>query len=179
MKAVVVLGSRVLGIEIHDELRMRLDVSAKIFDEDSVFILSGGYTNEEIEKSEAQVMSDYLTGIGIPIEKIYLEEESLDTIGNGYFVRRMVDAIPGITRLAVVSSCYHMKRSEYIFRNCFSDGIELDFSHCADFHREILAEDESMEMARNFFSGISHGDAEAIGKRLYSTHLMYNGKNGQ
>ncbi len=179
MKAIVVLGSRVPGTEIHEELKMRLDVSARLFEKDSVFILSGGYTNKELAKSEAQVMSDYITGLGIPKERIYLDEESLDTIGNGYFVRCLVDRIPGITSLAVVSSCYHMNRSEYIFRSCFKDGFEMDFSHCAEFHREILAEEESMEMAREFFSGIDRGDIEAIGKRLHSIHLMYNGKKGQ
>ncbi len=179
MKAIVVLGSRIPGNEIHEELRMRLDVSVKLFEKDSIFILSGGYTNHEHKKSEAQFMADYIIGLGIPQESIYLDEEALDTIGNGYFVRKVVDRITGITDLAVVSSCYHMKRSQYIFKRCFGDMFPMDVSHCAAFHRKTIDEDSSTQMARDFFSGIEDGDIGSIGVRLYSDHLMYNGQGNQ
>lgn len=173
MKAIVVLGSRIPGKEIHKELKLRLDVAIDSFDDGSVLVLSGGYTNKDLDRSEASFMSDYCISKGIPQDKIVQEEKSLDTIGNGYFIRSLIDELPGITEVEVVSSCYHMKRSEYIFRACFDNKYALDFSHCCDFYREDISETKSIDMAKVFFSGIIPGDIDAIGKRLYKEHLLY------
>lgn len=173
MKAIAVLGSRIPGKEIHEELKLRLDVAIDSFNDNSILVLSGGYTNKNLDRSEASFMIDYCISKGIPRNKIVPEEKSLDTIGNGYFIRCLIDKLPGITEVEVVSSCYHMKRSEYIFRVCFDSKYHLDFSHCCEFHREDISEIKSMDMAKTFFSGIIPGDVEAIGKRLRGEHLLY------
>lgn len=177
MKAIAVLGSKVPGNEIHRELKLRLDTSFELFQNDSVFILSGGYTNSDSERSEASFMAEYLMDKGVSRKDIYLEEEALDTIGNGYFVRRVADGIKGLTKLYVVSSCYHMDRSEFIFRSCFGHRIELDFKHCSVFVRDDTAEEDSMKLARKFFSGLADGDIDSVGRRLYSDHVLYAGKD--
>lgn len=173
MKAIAVLGSRIPGKELHEELKLRLDVAIDSFNDNSVLVLSGGYTNKELDRSEASFMIDYCISKGIPPDRIVPEEKSLDTIGNGYFIRLLIDKLPDITEVEVVSSCYHMKRSEYIFRACFDNKYTLDFSHCCDFHREDISEIKSMDMAKAFFSGIVPGDIEAIGKLLHKEHLLY------
>ena len=175
MRGIVVLGSRVPGDEIHEELRLRLDTAIQMFDKSSILVLSGGFTNHS-DKSEAQFMAEYCIKNGIPESTIYLEEKSLDTIGNGYFVRVLTDGIQGLTELAVVSSCYHMKRSEYIFKACFGNKYGLDFSNCSNFSRKTMAEEESMLLAEKFFEGIPAGDIESIGNRLFREHLMYQKK---
>ncbi len=172
MKVIVVLGSRVHEDEIHQELKMRLEAAMSLYNSNSILLMSGGYTSKG-QKSEAQFMADYCSKNGIPSERIYLEEESLDTIGNGYFCRLAIDKIPNVNEVSVVSSCYHMQRSEFIFRCCFGNKYPLDFNKCSNFQRYDTNEAESMEMARKFFHGIESGDIGAIGKRLHTEHLLY------
>jgi hypothetical protein len=172
MKAIIVLGSRIPGNNIHEELKMRLDTAINLFDKNSILILSGGFTNHK-HKSEAGFMEEYCIGKGIPQDRIVLEEESLDTIGNGYFTRLTVDQIPSVNMVTVVTSCYHMERSEFIFRACFGNKYLLDFSNCCDFPRATTLENDSMQMAKAFFHGIGPGDISAVREKLYVEHLLY------
>lgn len=175
MDLIIVLGSRVNGNEIHDELKGRLDVAIELFGEDSKLLLSGGITNGKLDKSEAQVMKEYCMSRGIPEAAIMLEENSLDTIGNGVFTMLEVHGKFLPHMIYVVSSCYHMERSEFIFRKCFGPGYKFDFSHCNEFHRPDIDEAKSMELAEHFFSGIPDGDIEAIKERLFTMHELYRG----
>lgn len=173
MELIIVLGSRINGNEIHDELKGRLDVAIKLFNSNSRLLLSGGITNHELNRSEARFMMDYCVANGIPESAIILEQKALDTIGNGVFCAMEIQGkyLPQV--IYVVSSCYHMPRSEYIFQKCFGPGYRFDFTHCFTFERPDIMENESMELARHFFSGILDGDIEAIKERLFTMHTLY------
>ena len=176
MELIIVLGSRINGSEIHDELKGRLDVAIKVFNSGSKLLLSGGITNHDLNRSEAQFMKDYCIANGIPEASIILEEKSLDTIGNGVFCAMIVHGkyLPEV--IYVVSSCYHMERSEFIFEKCFGPGYRFDFSHCFSFNRPDMNEKESTELARRFFSGILDGDIDSIKERLFNMHNLYIGQ---
>lgn len=176
MDLIIVLGSRVNGTEIHRELKGRLDVAIDLFNESCRLLLSGGITNNNLGKSEAQVMKEYCVSRGIPDSSIILEEKALDTIGNGVFSTLEVHGkfLPGM--IYVVSSCYHMKRSEFIFRKCFGPGYKFDFSHCFGFPRADVDEAKSMELAEHFFSGIQDGNIDALRERLLTMHDLYRGQ---
>lgn len=173
MDLIIVLGSRINGTEIHQELKGRLDVAINIYSSSSRLLLSGGITNPALHRSEAQMMKEYCLAKGIPESSIIVEEKALDTIGNGVFCAMEVQGrfLPQI--IYVVSSCYHMGRSEYIFLKCFGPGYRFDFTNCYNFDRRDINEVDSMELARRFFSGISDGDIESIKQRLFTMHHLY------
>ena len=175
MNLIVVLGSRINGSEIHQELKGRLDVGISIMDPDSKIMLSGGLTNIRLDKTEAKVMKDYCLSRGVKESQIILEENSLDTIGNGFFTLEEVMKLPKPNLIQVVSSCYHMKRSEYIFRKCYGERYNLCFNNCYQFDRDDIDEVSSMEMAKQFFSGIRDGDIATISSRIHSMHELYRG----
>ncbi len=65
---------------------------------------------------EARAGADYLAARGAAPERILIEAASYDTIGNAYF-SRVVHAIPrGFRRALVVTSEFHMPRTEAVFR---------------------------------------------------------------
>ncbi|HLH86690.1 MAG TPA: hypothetical protein VKU79_07505, partial [Thermoplasmataceae archaeon] len=74
---------------------------------------------------------------------------------------------------AVVTSCYHVIRSEFIFTKCFGSGYQMSFGHCAPFTRFKTNEEESLEAARLFFDGVRDGDIEEIRKRIMVKHPLY------
>ena len=66
--------------------------------------------------AEAAAGARYLIEQGADPGRILIEAASLDTIGNAYF-SRVIHVIPrGFRRLAVVTSDFHMARTEAVFR---------------------------------------------------------------
>lgn len=76
-------------------------------------------------KTEARAMRDYLKK-RCSSAKIYMEEKSLDTIGNAYFSKQIA-ARCGWRNILVITSDYHIKRTRWIFRKIFNDGYKLKF----------------------------------------------------
>lgn len=178
MELIIVLGSRIPSTEIHEELKKRLDLAISVATTGSKILLSGGLTNPELQKSEAKVMMEYITSRGIPESSVILEEKSLDTIGNGIFSAIIVKKIPKPEIIRIISSCYHMKRSEFIFTRCLGPSFNLDFSHCSPFTRKDIDENKSMKMAEEFFKGIQPGDIQRMQEHLFRAHPLYIRKEG-
>jgi len=66
--------------------------------------------------TEARAGARYLVEHGADPARILMEESSFDTIGNAYF-SLLIHAIPrGFERLLVVTSAFHMPRTEAAFR---------------------------------------------------------------
>ncbi len=66
--------------------------------------------------TEARAGAGYLVRRGVDPQRILMEESSFDTIGNAYF-SRVIHAIPReFTRLLIVTSEFHMPRTEALFR---------------------------------------------------------------
>ena len=178
MELIIVLGSRIAAREIHEELKRRLDVAISISVRGSKILLSGGLTNPALQKSEARIMMEYITAHGIPESSVILEENSLDTIGNGVFSALILKKMPKPEIIRVVSSCYPMKRAEFIFMRCLGPSFNLDFSHCSYFSRDDIDEGRSMKSAEEFFRGIPPGDIQSIRDHLLSTHPLYMNRVG-
>ena len=87
--------------------------------------------------TEARAGARHLVKRGADPGRILMEESSYDTIGNAYF-SRMIHAAPrGFQRLLVITSAFHMPRTEAIFRWVY--GLEgpgassaLEFDEAAD-----------------------------------------------
>jgi hypothetical protein len=62
----------------------------------------------------------YLTDRGIDPSRIFCENAAFDTIGTAYFARVQLTDPLGWRRLLVITSEFHMPRSEVIFRWIFS-----------------------------------------------------------
>jgi hypothetical protein len=69
---------------------------------------------------EAVAGARYLLRRGVPAARILVEAASYDTIGNAYFARLLHAAPRGFTRLLVVTSEFHIARTEASFRWIFS-----------------------------------------------------------
>lgn len=69
---------------------------------------------------ESVAAARYLLTHGIPVERILPETLSLDTIGNAYFARLLhVDPL-GFRNLRIVTSTFHMPRTQAVFEWIFS-----------------------------------------------------------
>jgi hypothetical protein len=85
---------------------------------------------------EAYAGASYLLDAGVDSNRIVTEISSYDTIGNAFFTRVQHTDVRGWRRLLIVTSEFHMPRTEAIFRWIFSllpeAGYELTFAASAD-----------------------------------------------
>jgi|Deesub1362A_J573_1020465.scaffolds.fasta_scaffold10065_1 uncharacterized SAM-binding protein YcdF (DUF218 family) len=176
MIAVIVLGNRLRSIQIHPELKGRVEVGIGIFKDKfaEYLILSGGKTNPSIPLSESEVMRDYAIMLGVSSEVIIIEQNSMDTIGNAYFTRKIIDEL-GCSDIYVVTSCYHVNRAKFIFEMCYGKDYNMFFSYCFSFHDPEAEKKEidSIRLAEEFFKDIMPGDLNEIEKKLFSIHTLY------
>jgi len=135
-------------------------------------ILSGGKTNSDIPYSEAEVMYSYLDS-KLNKSKIIIEDKSLDTIGNAFFTRLIFENIRSINKGYIVSSCYHQRRAEYIFRVCFGTKYWLDFNYCDNFPILYDNEKQKYRWAKKLFFNIEPGNVNQIKDRLQKNHYLY------
>lgn len=79
---------------------------------------TGGKTDQK--RSEAELTREILLAMGVPQRHIYLNTPSrdVDTIGNARYVRAVLRPV-GATRVLVITSAYHAKRSQIIFSRFF------------------------------------------------------------
>jgi hypothetical protein len=84
----------------------------------------------------------YLIDRGFPAERIYCETTSYDTIGNAYFSRVQLAEPLGWRRLLVITSQFHMPRTEAIFRWVY--GLDAAEPYTLDF---AASDDEGLSEA--------------------------------
>lgn len=179
---IVVLGNRLQSHRIHKELKGRADTAISLYsiltsqgETNTLLLLSGGMANQKIIISEAEIMKEYCIENQIPYDDIIIEAQSLDTIGNAFFTRKIIDSMQGVTNIYVVSSCYHMERVEYIFNMCYGHNFNMNFNYCHPFNNMLSIKSEmiSLELARNFFRNVTPGNIDVIWKKLLTKHKLY------
>ena len=82
-------------------------------------LLTGG--GEPGTRSEAEIMRDLLEVMGVPARAILLEDKSRDTHQNALYTAAMLNQL-GIRKILLVTSAFHMRRSEALFA---AQGLEV------------------------------------------------------
>jgi uncharacterized SAM-binding protein YcdF (DUF218 family) len=168
----------VLGCRINDDctisemLKSRFDVLIKnLKNNDCYIILSGGYTNNLCNKSEAGIMKDYIIKNGINEDIILIEDKSQNTIGNAIYTMKLLDNLKfHPEKLKLITSCFHVKRSYNIFKYLLKD-IEIDSSLCSQWnidHSEI--ERKKWLMDKKFIDLNINNSIDNIIKNLQNYH---------
>jgi uncharacterized SAM-binding protein YcdF (DUF218 family) len=78
-------------------------------------IVSGGAVFKD-SRPEAPVMKRILVELGVPANRIMVEEKSRDTIENAKYSKEICGR-QGYKKIILLTSSYHLKRSEKAFRN--------------------------------------------------------------
>ena len=176
IRVVAALGHQLQSTEIHDALAGRMDAAIDALDETDAeyLVVSGAATNPAVDLTEAELMRRYAVERGVDPDRVLLDPDADDTIENGFYVRRVVDALDRrVGAVSVVTSCYHAERAAYIFEQCFGDAVDVDAERCHDEgatdRRRREAERESFRRAREFFDPITPGDVDAVRRRLAET----------
>jgi len=94
-------------------------------------IVSGGTGSlKERFAPEAVGLQKILLNAGVPDSAILLEDKSRNTYENAQFTKKLLDKHPDLQKLLLVTSAFHMRRSEACFQKA---GVQAD-TYPADFY---------------------------------------------
>jgi hypothetical protein len=172
--AILVLGGGLrAGGELPEYVKRRFDLALTRERGEPIVALSAWTTHRPVMVEEGRQLWEstagarYLMGRGVPMRRIVCEATSYDTIGNGYFSRMQIAEPMGWRRLLVITSEFHMERTEVIFRWIYGlnarVGYELEFAATAN---EGLS--ETAVAARREREAVSLRRVEELRARLTS-----------
>ena len=116
--ALIVLGAQVLPTgEPNTQLAWRLDAAGEAWRIHPVPIVVCGAQGADEPLPEAEAMKKYLMGKGVPEVMIYTDPDSFNTNQNLQNAGVILSALPGIRKVAVVTSDYHVPRAMALARD--------------------------------------------------------------
>ncbi|MCF7871550.1 YdcF family protein [Candidatus Woesearchaeota archaeon] len=181
MKILVVLGGSLKSDgSLAFKVKARADLAFKKFSKENYdFIIASGNHSISLnftpKLTEANAIKKYLVLNGLTEDKIILEEQSKDTIGNAYYTKLLIMNLKPIQEICVITSKSHIKRSEYIFKKVFGPSHNLRFvgseENISDVENNYKKETSILKVTKNWLDPIRDGDHKAIYlliKKLYS-----------
>lgn len=154
-----------------DTTLARADAAAALASErDIAFIVSGSHGDRPMpEHTEAYVMAERLATRGVPRSRIFLEEESRDTVANAALVAERYLAAIAPRPIVVVTSPFHIARSLAIFAMVLGPAWPLE-GHLAARTGQDEAREATEELylghARALLDGTTPGDIARIAARV-------------
>ena len=173
---IIVLGRRLgPGGQISGIYRRRLDRALEIYQEKlergvaTRIVITGGDLGRR-GISEARAGREYLCGrADLPEEDVVLEEKAHDTMSNAVY-SKMLLLRSGCRTPVVVTSCYHIPRTSYIFSHILGKEFEPTYVSAptgldgAEFHRHWHSKSEKMIQAVEFLDRLDAppGDHQSV-----------------
>ena len=178
---IVVLGG---GIDRDGNLPIwvnsRLEKAIQLYREKESWILLSGKGKDRYQPTEAEAMANYLSERNIPEDKVLLECLSEDTIQNAYFSRTLHIDPMGIKQFTIVTSTFHMQRSNHIFEWVFGSGYQINCApatdeeiHPTDLDDRSQVEMELLQFHLDFLVEIHKGSLQQIHDFIFDPNNFY------
>ncbi|EKE28060.1 MAG: hypothetical protein ACD_3C00106G0019 [uncultured bacterium (gcode 4)] len=130
------------------------------------------------KQTEARAMRDYAISLWVNSQDIMLEEDSVDTLGNAYFVKQILSE--GNWKYnTVVTSDFHKSRTEYSFNKIlwpeYMTNFEFVESNLSSEQFESIKQKESkvLSFTKKYLDPICDWDDVEITEKLFSFHPWY------
>jgi uncharacterized SAM-binding protein YcdF (DUF218 family) len=167
----------VLGTSVKKSLfKERVEKAKELYDSGVVkrIIFCGrwwGGVTKRPDTTEADAMAKYALSLGIPRSAITLEKRSMNTIGNFYFSKTILESA-SVKKLVIVTHQSHMPKAKFLARKILGATYFLrfyesgtigikGFGHCG------------LEQTKAHFESINDADDAAITKLLQG-HPFYS-----
>lgn len=178
---VVISGSMNLDGTLTDQVRNRVEHGVKLLQAELAprIIFVGQFPILEFAtylETAADAMARYARELGVPADRILLEERSRDTPEDAYFTRILLLEPNRWNDIILVSNQFHMKRALHIFEHILGSDYHILASGAPDdFTPEMAAETAKKEedlivFANSFLDGIEPGNLDQIREMLVYRH---------
>ncbi|MFZ1258369.1 MAG: YdcF family protein [Candidatus Saccharimonas sp.] len=180
--AIIILGCGIdmygdIGPDAKNSVQLGVDAFSKTGH--TCIIMTGNVSYKATFKlsiSEAQGMKDYALSLGIPVNQIFVETESKDTLGNLFFTKQNLLLPLQITNVTIVRSPNQSsERIHYIANKVLGSRYKYQLIEPeGERPSEQEREQKSLAITKKWLAGISDGDMDAIYRLMRSKHPAYN-----
>lgn len=122
--------------------------------------------------TESRANKKKLVELGVPAKDIITEEDSLDTMGNAYYLKTKIRAKYSFKKMLVVGADFHMERVKFIFDKVFDRGYKIDYlgtpTEKVEDKRFIAAQKRILASQKEFLRKMKTGDETFLAPKLYS-----------
>lgn len=157
----------------------RANKAAKLFLSGAIdfIVVSGSNYRPDTSLSLSEAMKNYLVSFhDVPKHLIISDSNSLDTVGDAFFIRKNILSSKVPLEIHVVTSRFHIRRARVIFEFVFGPGYHIAF-HQVGFSFNpfsFYSEAKSLSAFYSTFKGVSPGNLNKIEFNLNALHPMYN-----
>ncbi len=181
-KAIIALGCGInsmghLNPDAENSVRLALESLAN--NPESCLIMTGSISykaNFKPSISEAQAMKDYAISLGVSQDRVFVETESKDTLGNFYFTKLNLLMPLNIRTVIIVRGPNQSdERIKYLATKVLGDQYTFSIVY-PDIKRpeEKSRETASLSLAKKWLDPISDGDMSTIYQLMRDQHPGYN-----
>jgi uncharacterized SAM-binding protein YcdF (DUF218 family) len=166
---------------LNDETRSRMEkgVSTINLGLSPVLVTCGWNYRPDSQICIADAMKTYaVEKLNIRSDAIITETNSRDTVGDAIFTKRNFAIPRNWTRILVVTSAYHVSRTQTIFEFIYGEAYKIETLSTPGEISEKSKESEAASLRAfiDTFHGVNAGDDSTILDRLASAHPFYNGQ---
>ena len=124
--AIIVLGAQVRPDGSPSvQLGWRLDAAEEAYRQKAVPVVVCGAQGKDEPMTEAEAMKQYLVGKGVPETDILTDPESFNTNQNLTNAAELLKNVPGVRKVLIVTSDYHVPRSLAIAKDLGFDACGM------------------------------------------------------
>jgi len=164
------------------ETLLRINKAIEIFNtrEIKIIITSGWAYRPDSSKDIGKVVSDYIIEtFELKNCLILFDTNSRDTVGDAFFLRQKLLKYK-ITKLYVVTSDYHVPRTNFIFNSFFPKSIHIEIvgakTSLANNIKLRHKEENSLKAFKKTFGNINLQNYSDTFKTFRTHHPFYNGE---
>jgi uncharacterized SAM-binding protein YcdF (DUF218 family) len=181
-----------LGLQLQDngkpepELLERVEASVdlcKYWSEtspvaDILLVMSGCRSGSAVwvpPRTESEVMKEHGVKLGVSVDRILEEDDSLCTWGNALYTKAITERL-GLRRLVVVSTSYHLLIGEMAFKHSMGPEYEIIAIPSADpplTPAQIRYQEAAKLTAKEIIESTDPGDDAAIKAKLVQLQPVY------
>ena len=169
--------------ELDDETLARIELGIELFrSKEFDFIVTSGWDyQDDSDLKIGEVVADNLRKrYSIDKSKILVDVCSRDTVGDAFFLRKNVVRPYDIRSITVVTSSYHVRRADEVFKKFFSPSVSVitvGANIALDNLEERLANEENSYRAfLSTFDNVDFSNDTAVLDVLSIRHPFYNGE---
>ena len=145
-----------------------------------LFFTTGWDYRSDSKVKIGDVIASYLTVIyGIDTHRIYTDTWARDTVGDAFFLRQNLVRPFAVKQLTIVTSDYHVRRADTIFKRFLSPDVSIDTvgANIESLDRGQLDryEDASLNAFTETFMGVDLSSDDEVLHTLQVKHPFYNG----
>lgn len=162
---------------LNDESKERVGLLAQLSQERAGHVLFTGWPyRPDCNISIARAMANHFQRVLPQHTHVFLDEVARDTVGDAVCARLWCERHESYGVVHVVTSSYHVQRTQEIFRFVVSDHVKIEVSGAGQkLPTDVPQEHISLLAFRKTFEAIKAGDFPRILDRLISAHPYYNG----